>query len=138
MYDYGEGIDQDYATAFHWYSKAAQQGNSMAQANLGNCFFHGKGISIDFDKAYFWLKKAAMQGDPISIFNIGQMHEIGANFSQNNVIALAHYNISNSIKSEFSDTISQKFNALKSKMSSAEVQAAEQEAKKLMHEYGIE
>jgi hypothetical protein len=53
-------------------------------------------------------------------------------------MALAHYHISNSIKNEFSETINDKYNDLKSQLSSTEIQAAEQEASKLMNEYELE
>ena len=34
MYYLGEGVVQDYAKAFEWYSKSAVQGNAEAQFNL--------------------------------------------------------------------------------------------------------
>ena len=38
MYDYGENIDQDYAQAFKWYQKSANQWYEKAQYNLGWMF----------------------------------------------------------------------------------------------------
>ena len=35
MYEHGEGVRQDYAEAVRWYRKAAEQGDSDAQHNLG-------------------------------------------------------------------------------------------------------
>jgi hypothetical protein len=138
MYTYGTGVKQDHEEALHWYTIAAQKDNSDAQANLGNMYLQGDGVNVDYEKAYFWLLKSANQGDPIAIFNIGQMFAISAKFPQNNVMALAHYQIASSIENEFSQVINEDYNTLKSHMSPGEIQAAEQEAKKLMHEYGIE
>jgi TPR repeat protein len=36
MYDNGQGVPQDYATAVRWYRKAAEQGYAKAQFNLGS------------------------------------------------------------------------------------------------------
>ena len=35
MYDYGEEVEQDYAQAFKWYQKSANQGYANAQYNIG-------------------------------------------------------------------------------------------------------
>jgi TPR repeat protein len=138
MYDYGEGVDQDYATAFHWYTKAVQQGNSDAQLNLGNMYLHGKGVGIDYEKAYELYSKATKQDEPIALGNIGQIYEVGAGVQQNNIKAFAHYYLASRTDNEFSEAINRRLSALKSKMSSDEIVASEREAKKLMREYGLE
>jgi TPR repeat protein len=35
LYYFGRGVAQDYAKAMRWYRKAADQGNALAQANIG-------------------------------------------------------------------------------------------------------
>jgi TPR repeat protein len=35
MYRDGRGVQQNYTTAVSWYRKAADQGNTIAQSNLG-------------------------------------------------------------------------------------------------------
>jgi hypothetical protein len=42
------------------------------------------------------------------------------------------------MENTLSDLINKRFNTLKSQMTQAEIQAGEQESKKLMREYGIE
>jgi hypothetical protein len=64
------------------------------------------------------------------------MYTIGAEVEQSNIMALAHYQVAKS-NTEDND-IALDYNTLKSHMSSAEIQAAEQEARKLMREYGLE
>lgn len=44
MYDFGEGVSQNYDKAFEWYSKAANQGHIEAQFYLGLIYDNGKGI----------------------------------------------------------------------------------------------
>jgi TPR repeat protein len=64
MYQKGWGVSQDYAQALSWYTKAAEQGNTGAQLNLGGLYEHGLGTSPDPSQARTWYQKAAEQGDP--------------------------------------------------------------------------
>lgn len=43
-YFVGYGVAKDYEKAVKWYIKAADKGNSEAQATLGYCYLHGKGV----------------------------------------------------------------------------------------------
>ncbi|MBQ9771958.1 MAG: sel1 repeat family protein, partial [Lentisphaeria bacterium] len=45
-----------------WYRKAAEQGNALAQYNLGVCYENGEGVQKDLVQAVFWFRKAADQG----------------------------------------------------------------------------
>ena len=45
MYEYGEGVSQDYEEAAKWYRKAAEQGSARGQYNLGHMYDNGKGVS---------------------------------------------------------------------------------------------
>ena len=45
-----------------WYTKAAEQGDSTAQHNLGYCYEKGNGIEKSLPKAVEWYTKAAEQG----------------------------------------------------------------------------
>src|SRR5262249_7128630 len=40
----GQGVTQDYAKAFEWYRKAADQGNADAQDMLGVMYDNGQGV----------------------------------------------------------------------------------------------
>jgi TPR repeat protein len=64
MYQSGKGVPQDYAEAANWYRKAAEQGLSTAQTNLGNLYSGGRGVPLDRVHAYMWLSLAAARGDP--------------------------------------------------------------------------
>ena len=45
------------------YRKAAEQGNVIAQYNLGVCYQYGNGVPKNQAEAINWYKKAAKQGD---------------------------------------------------------------------------
>ena len=58
----GEGIPQNYAKAVEWYQKAADQGDAVAQFNLGFCYENGQGVYKSKKEALKWYQKAADQG----------------------------------------------------------------------------
>ena len=57
------GVERDYASAFEWWMKAAEQEDVDAQYSLGQYFEFGKGRDIDLVQALFWYQKAEAQGD---------------------------------------------------------------------------
>ncbi len=70
----GNGVVKDYAKAFEWYSKSAEQGNAKAMCNLGKMYEDGIGVDQNYDKAKEWYKKAAIAGD---IKAKARLHQIG-------------------------------------------------------------
>ena len=58
MHYFGEGVPQDYAEAAKWSRKAAEQGNAMAQSNLGLMYENGHGVPQDDVQAYMWFDLA--------------------------------------------------------------------------------
>ena len=63
MYRNGKGVLKDYKEAVKWYRKAAEQGDAMAQNNLGVRYATGKGAPKDMTKAKYWINKAYEGGD---------------------------------------------------------------------------
>lgn len=57
--------------------KGAEQGDALAQFDLGCCYLDGKGVPQDHARAYLWTLLAAMQGHPTAQNNIGYMYETG-------------------------------------------------------------
>ena len=43
-------------------SKDAEQGDAIAQFNLGDMYYNGEGVSVDYQEAMKWYSKAAEQG----------------------------------------------------------------------------
>ena len=62
MYHKGWGVPQDYANALHWYHQAAEQGDSVAQNNLGTLYRDGQGVEKDEAEAYMWYALSAAGG----------------------------------------------------------------------------
>lgn len=63
MYTKGRGVKQDDAIALSWYRKAADQGDALAQYNLGAAYAHGSGVKEDRTEALKWFGKSAAQGN---------------------------------------------------------------------------
>ena len=66
MYANGEGVPQDYVEAVKWFRKAAEQGDAVAQNNLGAMHDNGTGVPEDDVQAYAWFNIAAAQGDELA------------------------------------------------------------------------
>jgi len=61
--DEKNGIRQDEAEAFRWFSQAAEHGSLEAQTKLGSLYWSGRGTPQDLKKAYFWSVLARARGD---------------------------------------------------------------------------
>ncbi|GGY80706.1 hypothetical protein GCM10011613_27200 [Cellvibrio zantedeschiae] len=70
----GDGVAQDYKQAIHWFTKAAEQGNVIAQTSLGYIYQKGEGVPQDFNQAIQWYTKAAEQGSVDAQRNLGIMY----------------------------------------------------------------
>ena len=55
MYQYGDGVTQNYETAFKWYKSAAELGNAIAQNSLGEMYREGQGVNQDRIRALMWF-----------------------------------------------------------------------------------
>lgn len=77
----------DYATAYTHYKALAEQGNAIAQFNLGIMYKKGRGVTKDCAKAVEWFRKAANQGDAIAQYQLGKMYLSGQGVPQNYVEA---------------------------------------------------
>lgn len=70
MHMYGEGVKKDKSVAIHWYRKAAEKGNAIAQYNTGmTLHFDGQ-----TDKAKPWLGRAAKQGYVDAMTNLSVIY----------------------------------------------------------------
>lgn len=61
MYQYGEGVAQDFQKAIPWFQKAAEQDDSIAYAAskaLGYAFERGEGVEQSWEQAVFWFKRS--------------------------------------------------------------------------------
>ena len=91
-YSNGDGVDQDYAKAVYWFTKAAEHGYAIAQLNLGVCYGNGYGVSQDHAKAVYWYTKAAEQGNAKAQNNLGLCYKKGDGVSRDYGKAVYWYN----------------------------------------------
>jgi hypothetical protein len=77
LYDFGQGIRQDYAEATKWYRKAAEQGVASAQFDLSLCYFRGHGTAQDYAEGMKWYRKAAEGGIVVAQYNLGLRYSFG-------------------------------------------------------------
>ena len=61
MYDRGQRVPQQSATAAFWYGRAADQGHADAQFNLGRMYANGDGVPRDSIEAHMWYDLSAAQ-----------------------------------------------------------------------------
>ena len=81
----------DYPQAVKWFRKAAEQGNSFAQFNLGQIYTQGKGVPQDYAEAVKWWRKAAEQGNAPAQYNLGVMYLQGQGVRQDYAQAVKWY-----------------------------------------------
>ena len=67
----------DYNIALPGFKLMAEQGNAIAQYNVGLMFANGQGVPKDEQKALVWYRKSADQGNPDAQYNLGLMYFYG-------------------------------------------------------------
>jgi TPR repeat protein len=83
MYDFGQGVPQNYAEAIRWYRRSAERGNPAAQNNLGVMHLNGQGVPANSVEAARWIRMAADQGYAQAQMNLGWMHAKGTGVPRN-------------------------------------------------------
>jgi len=56
-------VNKYYSKAIEYFQLSSQQGNSVAQYNLGYMYLNGYGVNKDYSKAIELYKLAAQNGD---------------------------------------------------------------------------
>lgn len=74
-YLHGDGVQQDYAKAYEWLKKAADQGHSRASYNIGSLHVKGWGVPPDATQAIGWYERAFEGADPELLFVLAQTVE---------------------------------------------------------------
>lgn len=83
----------DYQTALREWTPIAEQGDGLAQNNLGILYDEGHGVAQDFARAAAWYRKAAEQGHDDAQNNLGRLYENGLGVEQDLVRAHMWYNL---------------------------------------------
>jgi TPR repeat protein len=83
----------DYDVALREWRALAEQGDAMAQLNLGYMYDNGYGVPQDYQEAIKWYHRAALQGNDRAQYNLGLMYDSGDGVPQDYVRAYMWYNI---------------------------------------------
>ncbi len=82
----------DRANKIAEYIKAAEQGNALAQLNLGAMYDYGReGVPKDDQQAVVWYRKAAEQGNAGAQFSLGRMYANGRGVPKDDQQAVVWY-----------------------------------------------
>jgi TPR repeat protein len=73
----GTGTKKNYKKAFYYFQKAAENGNRIAQYDLGNCYRDGKGVEKNSRKALELYQKSANQAYLNAQFQLGYCYDKG-------------------------------------------------------------
>lgn len=91
-YDSGKGVEPDPLKAREWWSRAAEQGFSKAQYNLGRLLSQGaEGIEPDYTEAERWLTAAMDQENGDAFNEMGRMWAEGRGREADPAKALEFY-----------------------------------------------
>ncbi len=73
-YRVGDGVDQSWEQAFHWYTLGARAGDAEAQNNLGTLYLEGYYCQEDNVQAVYWYRKSAEQGANVAQYNLAMRY----------------------------------------------------------------
>ena len=76
-YRYGNGVEENYKEAVHWYQLASDQGYAESQYNLGVMYEEGKGVKQDKKEAVKWYQSSANRGFKWAQHKIAVLYRYG-------------------------------------------------------------
>ena len=76
---------------FDYWKECAEEGNTQAQYNLGEIYYHGEEVKQDYSEALKWFRKAAEDGLAKAQFMLGVMYENGFGVDKNDTAAVSWY-----------------------------------------------
>ena len=95
--DFNKGLTAaqsgDFATALKEWKPLAEEGNAVAQNNLGLMYQNGWGVPQDYKEAVYWYRLAAEQEHAKAQFNLGVMYNNGNGVPQDYEEAVRWYQL---------------------------------------------
>ncbi len=89
--DLKDGLDaaqrKDYKKAYKLWLPLAEQGNAVAQYNLGQMYRQGQEVPQDYKEAGKWYRLSAEQGNASAQYNLGNRYYKGKGVPQDYVLA---------------------------------------------------
>ena len=83
----------DYGEAARIWRPLADDGDAMAQFNLGLLHETGRGVAEDAARAAAWYERAARQGVTLAQFNLARLHQAGRGVPQDVLQALYWFEV---------------------------------------------
>jgi murein DD-endopeptidase MepM/ murein hydrolase activator NlpD len=93
LFDLGQGVPRDLATAYVWYRRAAEAGLAQAQFNVAVMQDSGLVGPRNAVEAARWYRKAAVQGHHRAQYNLAQLYTSGDGVLSNIARAKAWYRV---------------------------------------------
>ena len=95
--DFNKGLTAaqsgDFATALKEWKPLAEEGNAVAQNNLGLMYHNGWGVPQDDKEAVYWYRLAVEQGYATAQYNLGLLYEKGKGVPQDDKEAVRLYRL---------------------------------------------
>ena len=88
----------DFATALREWKPLAEQGNAIAQFNLGVMYAYGDGVTQDAREAVRWFRLAAEQGFADAQVRLGRMYSSGEGVTKDMIYAHMWLSIAASLR----------------------------------------
>jgi len=128
MYMNGSGVAKKESEARKWLELSAGQGNGAAQYELGAALLDGRGGIQDYQAAIRWITLAAEGGYGKAQFALGIMYRSGTGTPADDVKAYTWLNLAAAQDIDGAATIR---DAVRTRLSPAEVEVAQSEARRL-------
>jgi TPR repeat protein len=116
----------DYETAERLFRPLAEQGDAVAQYNLGDLYHNGQGVPQDYAEAVRWYRMAAEQGYAWAQNNLGVMYKNGNGVPQDDVLAYMWLNLA---VAQGNDDAKNNRDALAKRMTSEQIAEAQRLAR---------
>lgn len=84
---------KDYAAALQLLRPLVDQGNGVAQFDLGFMYYNGQGVPQNYAEAASWYRKAADQGIADAQYDLGVMYAHGQGVPQDYILAHMWFNL---------------------------------------------
>ena len=138
-YYFGQGVNQDYKEALKWFQLAADQGYAEAQYSLGVMYAYGQGVTQDYKEAIKLYHLSADQGYAYAQSILGKMFFNGDGVSIDYEKAYFWFLIAvENADADYLDSYSQDRDKTAAKLTTAQKNKVQQEAKAWLKEKGLE
>jgi len=83
----------DYVSAMSLWRQSAEQGNTLAQYDLGVMYANGEGVAQDYAEASRWYRLAAERGNVRAQSNLGVLYDKGQGVERNHAEAVKWFRL---------------------------------------------